>query len=275
MLGFELVVWYCIKLALLQNNRSKNLREVNINLIDFNELLQAVSHSLVVFIMLVILFRFIGKKFLAQMTFFDFVTGITIGTIGGAYVTTEVKGSYVLVGPVILTLLVVITGYLTLKSVPARKLIEGEPLVMIQNGKILENNMRKMRYNLDDLMMQLREKDIFDLGEVEFAVLETHGQLSVLKKSQHLPLTPEDLNKSTSYKGISSEIIRDGKIVEQNLKQNNLTHEWLYNELSSRKINNIRDVFLATLSTDGNLYVDLREDKLPYVQEVEDDDSVI
>lgn len=244
-------------------------------MVDFNELIQAISHSVMVFIMLVILFRFIGKKFLAQMTFFDFVTGITIGTIGGAYVTTEVKGYYVLVGPVILTILVVVTGYLTLKSVPARKLIEGEPLIMIQNGKIFEENMRKIRYNMDDLMMQLREKEVFDLSEVEFAVLETHGQLSVLKKSQHLPLTPQDLNKSTIYKGVSSEIIREGQIVEQNLKQNHLTHEWLYNELASRKIGNIRDIFLATLSTDGNLYVDLREDNLSYIQEVEDDDSVI
>ncbi|MDW7675788.1 MAG: DUF421 domain-containing protein [Bacillota bacterium] len=154
------------------------------------------------------------------MTFFDFVTGITIGTIGGAYVTTEVKGTYVLLGPIILTLLVLLTGYVTLKSNAARKLIEGEPLVVIQNGKIFEKNMSKVRYNADDLMMQLREKGVFDMGEVEFAILEPHGQLSVLKKSQHLPVTPKDLKMSTGYKGASSEIIRDGQIVEQNLKQN-------------------------------------------------------
>lgn len=244
-------------------------------MINYGELGQVISHSLAVFVLLIILTRFIGKKFLAQMTFFDFVTGITIGTIGGAFVTTEVKGNYVLLSPVILTILVVMTGYLTLKSNPARKLIEGEPLVMIQNGKVFEENMRKIRYNLDDMMMQLREKGIFDLSEVEMAILEPHGKLSVLKKSQYLPLTPKDLNISTKYKGVSSEIIRDGSIVEQNLKQNNLAHEWLYNELSSRNIKNIREVFLATLSTDGNLYVDLRNDNPSYIQEIEDDDSVI
>jgi len=244
-------------------------------LIDFNEILEVLTHSLAVFFLLILLTRLIGKKFLAQMTFFDFVTGIIIGTIGGAYVTTEVEGIYVLLSPVILTILVIITGFFTLKSIPARKLIEGEPLVMVQNGKIYEKNMRKIRYNMDDLMMQLREKGIFDLGEVEFAILETHGQLSILKKSQYLPVTPRDLNISTRYKGASSEIIRDGRIVEQNLKQNNLNHEWLYNELASRNIKNIREVFLASLSTDGNLYVDLREDDLSYIQEIEDDDSVI
>jgi len=236
---------------------------------------QAILYSTIVFVLLIAMARIIGKKLLAQMTFFDFVIGITIGTIGGAFVTTEVRGFYVLLSPIVLTLLVVLTGYITLKSVPARKLLEGEPMIIIQNGKIFENNMKKIRYHLDDLLMQLREKGVFDLSEVEFALLEPHGKLSVLKKSQKLPVTPGDLGISTGYKGVSSEIIRDGKIVEQNLRQNNLSHEWLFNELSNVNVKKIEDVFLATLSTDGKLYVDLRRDKPGYIQEVEDDDSVI
>lgn len=239
------------------------------------DLYQAVGYSLIVFVLLITLTRIIGKKLLAQMTFFDFVIGITIGTIGGAFVTTEVRGFYVLLSPAVLTLAVVLTGYLTIKSEPARKLLEGEPLVLIQNGKIYEKNMKKIRYHLDDLLMQLREKNVFDLSEVEFAVLEPHGKLSVLKKSQNLPVTPKDLGISTIYKGLSSEIIRDGQIVEQNLRQNNLTHQWLLDELSRRNIKRVEDVFLATLSADGKLYVDLRRDNPGYVQEVEDDDSVI
>lgn len=240
-----------------------------------DDFFQAVGYSLIVFVLLISLARIMGKKLLAQMTFFDFVIGITIGTIGGAFVTTEVGGFWVLLSPVVLTLAVVLTGYLTLKSEPARKLLEGEPLVLVQNGKIYEKNMRKIRYHLDDLLMQLRERDVFDLSEVEFAVLEPHGKLSVLKKSQNLPVTPRDLGISTSYKGLSSEIIRDGQVVDQNLRQNGLTRQWLMDELSRRNIKRVEDVFLATLSTDGNLYVDLRKDDPVYVQEVEDDDSVI
>lgn len=209
------------------------------------------------------------------MTFFDFVTGITIGSIGGAFVTMELKGYYVLLSPVILTLLVVLMGIVTAKSTPARKLIEGEPLVIIQNGKIFEENMRKVRYNQDYLLMQLRLQGVFDLGEVEFAILETNGQLSVQKKSQHRAVKPEDLGLDTDYQGVSTEIIRDGKIVEQNLQQNNLTHEWLYNELAAREIKDIGEVFLATLNTKGELFVDLRDDRQDYIQEVEDDDSMI
>jgi uncharacterized membrane protein YcaP (DUF421 family) len=228
-----------------------------------------------VFVLLVTLSRIIGRKLLAQMTFFDFVIGVTIGTVGGAFITAEIKGYYVLISPVILTAAVLAAGYLALSYVPFRKLMEGEPLVVVQNGKIYEKNMRKLRFNLDDLMAQLREKNVFDLSEVEFAILEPHGKLSVLKKSQNLPVTPKDLGINTSYKGVSSEIIRDGRIVEQNLRQNNLTHEWLQNELASRDIRDIREVFVAMLSTDGKLFIDLRDDDPAYIQEVEDDDSVI
>jgi len=244
-------------------------------LLDLEAIYNVVSKSVIIFILLITLTRLIGKKLLSQMTFFDFVTGITIGTIAGAFVTTEVRGFYVLISPVIFTILVILTGILSLTSVRARKLLEGEPLVLIENGKILEKNLRKIRYNVDDLLMQLRVKGVFDLGEVEFAVLESHGQLSVLKKTQNLPVTPKDLNLSTNYKGLSSEIIRDGKIVKENLKQNSLSIDWLRSELSSRNINEVDEVFLATLGTDGSLYGDLRDDPSDYRQVVEDDDSII
>jgi len=192
------------------------------------------------------------------MTYFDFVTAITIGTIGATFITVEVQGF-------------ILTGYITLKSVPARKILEGEPLVLIQNGKILENNLKNVRYNIDDLMMLLREKKVFNMDEVEFAILEPNGKLSVQKKSQYLPVSAKDLNISTKYKGISSEMIRDGEIVHQNIEQNNLSYEWLYNQLQNNDIENIDDVFLATLSTEGTLYVDLKKDDPKYNQIVEDE----
>ena len=220
---------------------------------------------------MLILTRLMGRKLLSQMTYFDFVTAITIGTIGATFITVEVQGFIILLSPVILSLLVILTGYLTLKSVPARKILEGEPLVLIQNGKILENNLKNVRYNIDDLMMLLREKKVFNMDEVEFAILEPNGKLSVQKKSQYLPVSAKDLNISTKYKGISSEMIRDGEIVHQNIEQNNLSYEWLYNQLQNNDIENIDDVFLATLSTEGTLYVDLKKDEPKYNQIVEDE----
>jgi uncharacterized membrane protein YcaP (DUF421 family) len=130
--------------------------------------------------------------------------------------------------------------------------------------------MKRLRYHLDDLEMQLRDKGVFDFSEVEFAIVESHGQLSVLKKSQNLPLTPKDMNINTKYKGLSTEIIKDGDILEQNLIQNNLTLDWLMQQLKSRNIDKVSDVFYAELNTAGVLYTSLKQENLKYKQEVED-----
>ena len=244
-------------------------------MVNLREVMHTIFNSVLVYLLLLILARIIGKKLIGQLTFFDFVTGITIGTIGGAFVTTELRSYYVLLSAVVFAVLVFITGRLTLRNVTFRKIVEGEPIVVVQNGKIYEENMRKVRYNVDDLMMQLREKDVFDVGEVEFAVIEPHGQLSVLKKTQYQPPTAKDLNLNTQYKGLSTEIIRDGAIQEENLKQNHLSYEWLYKELARRNVRDVHDVVYATLSTAGDLYIDLRNDAQAYMQRIEDDDSLI
>lgn len=244
-------------------------------MINLHELYQAVHHPIVVYLLLIILTRIIGKKLLGQLTFFDFVIGITLGTIGGAYVATEVKGYYVLISATIMAALVYFTGILTMKNVTARKLIEGEPVIIVQNGKILEDNMSRVRYNQDDLMMQLRDKDVFDFSQVEFAILEPHGKLSVQKKAPFQNLTPSDINMPTSYKGISVEIIRDGRIQEENLKQYNISFLWLYNQLQANNVKSLDEVFLATLSSDGQLYLDKKKDELTDIIKTEDDDSLI
>lgn len=204
------------------------------------------------------------------MNYFDFVIAIILGTIAGAFVVNQVKGMWVLAAPVVITLATLGTGFLSLRSLAARKILEGEPVVVVHNGKVMENNMLKLRYSLDDLEMQLRDKDVFNITEVEFAVLEPHGQLSVLKKSQNQTVTMSDLGKAPPYKGMATEIIKDGDILEQNLMQNNLNYNWLQSQLQQQGIQDPSEVFYAALQTDGTLYVDKRKDDLPYVQKIED-----
>lgn len=117
--------------------------------------------------------------------------------------------------------------------------------------------------------MQLRFKDVFDITQVEFAVLEPNGQLSALKKTPFLPVTPKDLNMPAGYQGMATEIIKDGDVLEQNLLQNNLDFRWLYCELSKKGIADISDVVLASLQTDGTLHIDVRDDANPYIQGIE------
>src|SRR5690606_35132866 len=140
-----------------------------------------------------------------------------------------------------------------------RKLLDGEPTVVVQNGQILEGALKRLNYNLDDLRMQLRSQGVFSMGEVEFAIVEPGGQLSVLKKSQLLPATPADLNIPTSYKGPATELIVDGHIVHANLEQLGLTEAWLVEQVRGRG-HEMADVYYAELDTQGNLYIDLHDD---------------
>lgn len=235
-----------------------------------DQLILVTWKSLLIFSMLSILTRIIGRKLLAQMSYFDFVVGITIGSISGSYVVQMVKGMWILIAPVLLTLCAIAFDYIHLKKLRLRKLAEGEPVIVIQNGNIMEDNMRKLRYHLDDLEMQLRDKGVFDFNEVEFAVLESHGQLSVLKKTQFQPVTPKDMNMKTGYKGLSMEIIKDGDILDKNLQQNNLSIDWLKQELKNRNIQKVSDVVYAAINTDKVLYISLRQKTLKNTQKVED-----
>lgn len=226
--------------------------------------------SALVFVILVGLARIIGRKLLAQMSYFDFTVAITIGSISGSYVVQMIKGMWVLIAPVLLASLAILFDYLHLKSLHFRKITEGEPVIVMHNGIILNDNMRKLRYHLDNLETQLRNEGIFDFSEVEFAILEPNGQLSVLKKSQNLPLTPYDMNITTEYKGISTELIKDGQLLKQNLVQRNLTIDWLKGELRKQNIDNVNDVFYAAVNSKNNLYISLKKSILKNVQKVED-----
>jgi uncharacterized membrane protein YcaP (DUF421 family) len=142
------------------------------------------------------------------------------------------------------------------------KFMGGQPTIVIMNGQIMEEAMKTMRYRLSDLLEQLRLKDVFDITQVEFAIVETNGQLSVLKKSQYQPVSPKDLAVPTSYQGISVELIFNGILVEQNLKDLNLNRQWLEGKLHQMGIDAIADVFLASLDTEGTLYVDTYKDHI-------------
>ena len=130
--------------------------------------------------------------------------------------------------------------------------------------------MKKLIYHVDDLMMQLRDKNVFNIADVEFAISEPNGKLSVLLKSQKRPVTPHDLQLSTTYEGVPSEMISDGIVIMQNLKQNNLTEEWLYGELEKQGINSVKEVFYASLDSNGHLYIDKKQDDLGNITDITD-----
>lgn len=223
--------------------------------------------TVLAFFAILLVTRILDKEQVGELTFYEYVTGITIGSLAADMATITIISPWVILTALVMfAALTFLMGYVSLKSRAARKLLEGEPTVVIQNGRILAKNMARCRYNIDDLLLQLRTQGVFNVADVEFAVLETNGQLSVLPKSQKKPITREDLRVPSNYEGLTSELIVDGEVIYQNLQQNNLDEAWLINELEKQGIHSPEEIMLASLDTQGNLYVDKKKDGLQETQ---------
>lgn len=217
--------------------------------------------TVLAFFAVLLVTRILDKEQMGELTFYEYVTGITIGSLAADMATITMISPWVIfTALVVFAALTFLMGYISLKSRAARKLLEGEPAVVIQNGKILGRNMARCRYNIDDLLLQLRTQGVFNIADVEFAVLESNGSLSVLPKSYKKAVTRDDLKIPTDYEGLCSEVIVDGEVIYQNLQQNNLDEAWLINELERQGIHSPKEIMLASLDTGGNLFVDKKVD---------------
>lgn len=213
------------------------------------------------FFTLLIFTRILGKQQISQLTLFDYVVGITIGSTASTLTTDLTSRAWPhWVGLFTWTTLCLVLQFITLKSKAAEKYLDGEPTIVITNGKILEKSMKKYRYTIGDLLEQLRDKGIFDLDEVAYAVLEKDGQLSILKKPEYDPVTPKDLKLETSTASIDLEVIYDGSILQDNLVSINRNERWLMTRLKKQGINDAAEVFLATYNASSGLHIDLYED---------------
>lgn len=211
-----------------------------------------------IFMVLLILTRILGKNQMSHLTFFNYTTGITIGSIAANMVHESdqpfMDDFISLTWWCILTLLV---GFISLKSGKLRQIIDGQPTILIKKGKIMKDSLKSNRVNMDDLSMLLRKQNIFSITEVEYAILEPNGNLSIMKKTQHQQITKVDMNIYTAPPNyIPSEIIVDGKIIYDNLKELNLNESWLKYELEKQNINSPKDIFYAEIQEDGSLFID-------------------
>ena len=228
-----------------------------------NEALVVLVRSLIGFFTLLIFARLLGKQQISQLTFFDYVLGITIGSIAATLsVDLSSRAWPHWVGLLTWTLTVFILQWATQRYLFLDRYFNGVPSVVIADGKIMEGAMKKVRYTITDLLEQLRDKEIFDLTQVAYGVLETNGQLSVLLKPEFLPVTRSDLNLQNSEAGISNELIFDGIVMNQNLKKANLDREWLDQTLKQQGLASPSQVFLMTIDDAGTLYTDRYEDHM-------------
>lgn len=218
------------------------------------------------FFSLIILFivaKLIGKKQVSELSLFDYVIGISIGNFA-AEMTVNMEISYMngVIAVLVFGLSAYIVNYLTMKSIILRRFFIGTPTMLIQNGKIVTKNLKKVKFDINDLLEECRNNGYFDLSEIEFGIMEANGKLSILPKALYKPLTPKDMNLKPSNSTLCGNVIIDGKVMKNNLYNMNKDIKWLNKELKIRGIK-LENVLLATLDDNLKLCFYLKDDVIP------------
>ncbi|MFS0856003.1 DUF421 domain-containing protein [Paenibacillus taichungensis] len=218
--------------------------------------------SIIAFLTLIIYTRVLGKQQMGNLTYFDYINGITIGSIAGTFATDLSSKAWIhFVALTIFTIITIIFQYITLKNRTISKLMDSDPTLIIQNGKILEQNLHKMRVKFDELTMMLRQKDVFDITTLDYAILEPDGSLSVVLKPENQPVTAKDMHMHPPKNKLMTEIIIDGLLIKQNLEERNKDTNWLSEQLKKQKVT-IQDIAFAAILPNDKLYIDLFKDKI-------------
>jgi uncharacterized membrane protein YcaP (DUF421 family) len=214
----------------------------------------------ILYLLVVIIVRIMGKHQIGQLQPYELVITILISELAAVPMqdtdTPLING----VIPILTLLLIQITlSLLSLKSSTARRIICGGPSILVENGKIRQSELTKLRYSINDLLEQLRLKDIPNISDVEYAILETSGKLSVIPKSQKRPVNPEDLKISTAYEGLPITLVIDGALQYNHLKKSRLTEDWLRQELAKFGLTHWNQILLASLDSTGKLFIQPKE----------------
>ncbi len=219
-------------------------------------LFSTIIKGILIYVLALILSKLIGIKIISQMNFFDFIVGVSVGSMIAKIIIN--KDHVVFSGIVALVtfaLLTILTSYLNLKSYSARRIINAKTLILVENGRIIDKNLKRLRITINELMMKLREKDVFNLEDVQFAIMESNGQLSVLIKANKKPITPYDMELKVRSSSLVNDIIIDEKTVDKNLKIAGIDEKWLQSELKKKNINNFEEVFYAGVDQNKKLII--------------------
>lgn len=218
--------------------------------------LKVVYSSIFSILALFLLTKMIGKKQIAQFTMFDYVNGITIGSIA-AEMATELEDNPLkeLLAMVVYALVVLLFSVLTNKSLAARRFLTGRPIILFENEKIYVENLAKAKIDVNEFLMQARGQGYFNLSNIDTAVLEPNGSISFLPKSDNKPLTPKDMNITVQQEKPCFNVVIDGNILHRNLKAAGKNENWLDNELKKQDIKSVDDVFLAFCDNTDTLTV--------------------
>jgi len=220
------------------------------------------------FVTLILIVRIIGNKQLGQMNVFTYISGIVIGSmIADTILHPDLAISRTMMGVSLWTIFLHVFEWISLKSIRAREILDGQPTIVIRDGKIVCDALKKERLNLDDLTMMLRTNAVFNMADVAYAICEPNGDLSVLKKQSKEVVIRDDLNMTSSTTQLlPTSIVVDGRLIEKNLKALNLTESVVKQELEKVGITSQNSIFYAEVQSDGKLFVQTKGGEIQLIE---------
>lgn len=219
------------------------------------EIIKVILRALASLITLFLVTKMIGKKQVSELSLFDYVIGISIGNFA-AEMTINIDSPFLhgTIAVIVFGLVAYIISILTMKSIVLRRYFMGIPTVIIDNGFLLEESLKKIKYDINDLLEQCREQGYFDLSEIAYAIMEADGKLSILPKEEYSPVIAKDMKIKKEKASLCANIIIDGKIMHQNLKNMNKDESWLTKELKIKN-KDIKNILLATLDNNEKINI--------------------
>ena len=220
------------------------------------EILKIILLSLGSITTLFILTKIIGNREMAQLTMFDYINSITIGSIA-AEMATSLEDNFLepLIAMIVYAIIICIISYLTGKSLKLRRFITGKSIVLYENGEIYRDNFKKSKLDITEFLTECRANGYFNLADLQSVILEPNGKLSFLPQSSKRPLNATDMNIQVPSEKPVVNVVLDGVVLQNNLKSTGNNEIWLNNEIKNQGIKDIKEIFLATCDVDNNLSI--------------------
>ena len=228
-----------------------------------NECLNIASRTIVMAVIIFFLTKLLGKKQISQLSFFDYIVGITIGSTV-ADISLDVEKNFI--GGIISLVIFVIIAYfisiITMKSITARRFLTGVPTVLVEKGKIIESGLKKCKLDVNELLAEARIEGYFDIEEIDYALMEINGAISFLPKEKDKPVTKKDMKVKLDKNGLTASVIIDGVYMENNMTAIGKDKEWLDHELKVQGYNDYNEILLATIDVNNKVTI-YRKDVRP------------
>lgn len=206
-------------------------------------------------IALFILTKLMGYRQMSELSMFDYINGITIGSIAAEMAIAEDGVKRTLTAMIVYAVFSILLSYISSKSIKGRRIIAGRSVILLNDGVIYEKNLKKSKIDLSEFLVQCRINGYYDISKIQTAVLESNGKISFLPLSEERPITPNDLGMKPKSDNMVANLIVDGKLMEQNLKHSGKDMKWLNNQLAANDVNDIKEVLLATCDLENKVTV--------------------